>query len=163
VFAHMVQSGPGSPDPIDVAMILPFALSAQFAPQWHRNFTLLLRTDGDPAQLATSVRREVLALDPELPVYDVKTMVAAVDDSLSGRKFSLLLLGLFAAVALALAAVGVYGVISYGVVQRTREIGIRMALGARKEDVLGMVVGDAFRLAVLGIGIGITLAMGLSR
>ncbi len=163
IYGHMVQSGPGSPDPIDAGMLLPFALAAQFAPQWHRSFTLLLRTDGDPAQLATAVRREVLALDPELPVYNVKTMAAAVDDSMAGRKFSLLLLGLFAAVALALAGVGVYGVISYGVVQRTREIGIRMALGARQQDVLGMVVGDACRMAVLGIGIGIALAMGLSK
>src|SRR5438067_1043069 len=92
-----------------------------------------------------------------------KTMEAAVDESLSGRKFSLFLLGLFAGVALTLAAVGVYGVMSYGVAQRTREIGIRMALGARKEDVLRLVVGDGFRLAMGGIAIGIALAVGLSR
>jgi ABC-type antimicrobial peptide transport system permease subunit len=90
-------------------------------------------------------------------------MEAAVDESLSGRKFSLLLLGLFAAVALTLAALGVYGVMSYGVVQRTREIGIRMALGARQYDVLRLVVGDAVRLASFGIGIGIGLAVGLSQ
>ena len=109
------------------------------------------------------MRQEVLALDPELPVYDLKTMDSALDESLAGRKFSLLLLGLFAAVALVLASVGVYGVMSYGVVQRTREIGIRMALGARKEDVLRLVVGDGFRLAMAGIAIGIALAVGLSR
>jgi len=163
IYRHMVQYGPGGHDQIDAGMILPFAVTAEFAPQWHRSFTLVLRTDGEPALLAPAVRREALALDPELPVYDVKTMDAAVAESLSGRRFSLLLLGLFAGVALALAAVGVYGVMSYGVVQRTREIGIRMALGARQQDVLGLVVGDAFRLSVLGIAIGIALALGLSR
>jgi putative ABC transport system permease protein len=163
VFAHMMQNGPGEEDLIGAGMILPYALTAQFAPQWHRGITLVVRTEGDLAQLAAAVRRETLALDPDLAVYNVKTMSSAVDESLSGRKFSLLLLGLFAAVALTLAAVGVYGVMSYGVVQRTREIGIRMALGARQEDVLGLVVGDALRLSLVGIAIGIALAIGLSR
>jgi predicted permease len=163
VYAHMVPNGPGEADPIQAGLILPFTATAQFAPEWHRNFALLLRSEGDPARLVPAVRREVLALDPDLPVYNVKTMEAAVEESLSGRRFSLLLLGLFAAVALTLAAVGVYGVMSYGVVQRTREIGIRMALGAGQGDVLRMVVGNAFRLAGLGIGIGLLFAAGLSR
>jgi len=163
IYGHMVHYGPGSGETIHTGMIMPYALEAQFAPQWHRSFTVAVRADGDLAALLPAVRREVLALDPELPVYNVKTLEAALDESLSGRKFSLILLGLFAAVALALAAVGVYGVMSYGVVQRTREIGIRMALGARQGDVLRLVVGDAFRLSVLGIGIGVALAVGLSR
>ena len=163
IYAHMVQYGPGDSGPIQAGMILPFAMTAQFAPQWHRGISLLLRTAADPARLAPAVRQAVLALDPELPVYDLKTMDDAVGESLSGRRFSLVLLGLFAAVALVLASVGVYGVMSYGVVQRTREIGIRMALGARKEDVLRLVVGDGFRLATTGIAIGIALAVGLSR
>src|SRR5207248_471137 len=163
IYAHMIQYGPGDSNPIQTGMILPFAMTAQFAPAWHRGISLILRSAGDPSGLAPAVRQQVLALDPELPVYDLKTMDRAVDDSLAGRRFSLVLLGLFAAVALALASVGVYGVMSYGVVQRTREIGIRMALVARQDAVLRLVVGDGFRLAVAGIAIGIALAVGLSR
>jgi predicted permease len=163
IFGHMQQYGPGDASGIDSAMLMPYAMGAEFAPQWFRSMTVLLRYQGEAAPLIAAARREVLALDPELPVYDVKSMDSAVDEALSGRRFSLVLLGLFAAVALLLAAVGVYGVMSYGVAQRTREIGIRMALGARQEDVQRMVVRDGARLAGAGIVIGILLAVSLSR
>ena len=163
VFSHMVQNGPGDPEIIRGAMLMPYAMLAQFAPQWGHGMKVVLRADGDLSTLAAAVRREVAALDPELPVYEVKTMDAAVAESLSGRRFSLLLLGLFAGVALLLAAVGVYGVMSYGVVQRTKEIGIRMALGAGQDSVLRLVVGDGMRLAGAGIVLGMGLAVGLSR
>ncbi|MGZ6141964.1 MAG: FtsX-like permease family protein, partial [Myxococcales bacterium] len=163
IFAHMVHYGPGDPEVIRGAMIMPYAMIAQFAPQWAHGVKVMLRADGDLSTLAAAVRREVAALDPELPVYDVKTMDAAVAESMSGRRFSLLLLGLFASVALLLAAVGVYGVMSYGVVQRTKEIGIRMALGAGQDSVLRLVVGDGMRLAGAGIVLGIGLAVTLSR
>jgi len=163
IFGHMRQYGLDDSGPIQAALMMPYALMAQFAPQWFQSITLLVRAGGDPQMLTSAVRREVLAIDPELPVYNVKTMEAAVEDSLAGRRFSMLLLALFALVALALAAVGVYGVMSYGVVQRTREIGIRMALGARQRDVLRLVVSGGARLSGAGIGIGIALAVGLSR
>jgi len=163
IFRHVVQYGLDNTGPIQTAMIMPYAMMAQFAPQWYQGVTLLVRGGGDAQSLASAVRREVTAIDGDLPVYNVKTMEAAVDESLAGRRFSALLLALFAAAALLLAAVGVYGVTSYGVVQRTREIGIRMALGARQGDVLRLVVGGGARLAGAGIAIGIVLAFGLSR
>jgi predicted permease len=163
IFGHMKQYGLDDKGPIQSGMMLPYAMGAQFAPQWFRSVMVLLRSDGDLAALSASVRREVLAQDPELPVYNVKPMESALDESLAGRRFLLLLLSLFAAAALALAAVGLYGVMSYGVVQRTKEMGIRMALGARQEDVLRLVVGGGARLAAIGIGAGVVLAAGLSR
>jgi predicted permease len=163
IFGHMRQYGLDDSGPIQAALMMPYALMAQFAPQWFRTITLLVRGGGDPQLLGGAVRREVQALDPELPIYNLKTMDAAVEESLAGRRFSMLLLALFALVALALAAVGVYGVMSYGVIQRTREIGIRMALGARQRDVLRLVVSGGARLTGAGIGIGIALAVGLSR
>jgi len=163
IYAHMVHYGPGEHELAVGGMLRPFAMVAQFAPQWFHGMKVMVRAEGDLAALVPAVRREVAAIDPELPVYEVKTMEAAVDESLSGRRFALLLLGLFAAVALALAAVGVYGVMSYGVVQRTKEIGIRMALGAEQHAVLRLVVGDGMRLAAFGIAIGFGLAVGLSR
>jgi predicted permease len=163
VYAHMQQFGPGEHDPIDIGMVLPFSWLAGIAPQWFRGLTVLVRADGDVEPLMVAVRREVMALDPELPVYGVKTMTAALDQTLAQRRFALTLLALFAAAALLLAAVGIYGVTSYGVVQRTREIGIRMALGARQRDVLRLVVADGARMAGIGAGIGIVLAALLSR
>ncbi|MCU1383427.1 MAG: hypothetical protein JWL71_2124 [Acidobacteria bacterium] len=125
--------------------------------------TLTLRTAGDPTAFAPLVEREVRAIDPDQPIADVRTMDQWVSRTLSQPRFSSTLLTTFAGLALALAAIGIYGVMSYSVNQRTSEIGIRLALGAEARDILGMVVGNAVTLAAIGLTIGVVLALVLSR
>ncbi|HWP44968.1 MAG TPA: ABC transporter permease [Blastocatellia bacterium] len=124
---------------------------------------LIVRSSGDPTSLAGAIRSEVLALDREQPLNSVRTLSDIISASIAQQRFSMLLLCVFAAVALALAAVGLYGVMSYGVTQRTHEIGIRMALGASRKDVVRMVAGQGASLAGLGIAIGLGAAWALTR
>jgi putative ABC transport system permease protein len=124
---------------------------------------LYIRTAGDPAALIGAVRREVRALNRDLPLFDVQTMDARISGATSKPRFTAILLAVFAGIALCLAAIGIYGVMSYLVTQRTREIGIRMALGARQSDVLSLVVRRGATLAALGIGIGTAGALAASR
>jgi predicted permease len=125
--------------------------------------SILVRTSGDPAAAASVIRDAVRAVDPMLPLYQLKTMDALLADSLAPRRFAMRLLGFFAAAALFLAALGLYGVLSYAVTQRTREIGIRMALGAERGTVTKLIVGQGLRLAGIGVGIGIGVAMVFAR
>src|SRR5262249_50404134 len=113
--------------------------------------------------LAASVRDAVWSVDPDQPVSKIRTMDEIVSGSVSRQRFNLILMEVFAALALILAAVGIYGVMSYTVTQRTHEIGIRMALGARRSDVLRLVVGEGARLVAIGVVIGLGSAYGLTR
>ena len=124
---------------------------------------LVVRSSPDPRDLVAGVRGVVMALDPELPLYGVTTMEQMISGSVAPQRISTLLLGSFAAIALLLGAGGIYGVMSYSVSQRTHEVGIRMALGAKRGDVLGMVIRQGMLLALIGISLGVATALALSR
>ena len=124
---------------------------------------VVVRTTEDPTSLATNLPAAVHSVDPDLPIADLRTLNSIVEDSMTVPRFAMLLLGAFGGLALVLAAVGMYGVISYNVTQRTQEIGIRMALGAQRSSVFQMVLGQGARLAAFGITIGIAAAFAATR
>jgi ABC-type antimicrobial peptide transport system permease subunit len=137
-----------------------FAPVAQTAPAY---FTIALRTSSNPDMLGNSLRNAIAGLDPDMPVYRIRTARTAVDQGLGSISLLGSLLGAFAAVGLILAAIGIYGVVSYTVVQRTGELGIRMALGAQSRDVLWLVLGKGALLILIGALFGIAGAYGVSR
>ncbi len=160
VVGNVRQLGLDAQPPPEV--FVPF-LQDPLSETYQRSMTIVARTKSDPGAIAGPLRAAVTSLDKSLPVYALKPMTEYLRDSLARRRFNLILITVFSCVALALAAVGIYGVISYGVTQRTHEMGIRMALGASPRDVLQLVVRQAMMLALGGVGIGLLAAWGLTR
>jgi len=140
---------------------------AYYFPMWQQPApaaAIVVRTGAsDPSRFAAAIREAVVAADPAQPVHDLRTLEAMVSGSLAPRRFVVRVLGFFAAMALLMAAVGLYGVIGYAVAQRTQEIGIRVALGARRSSILALVLGQGLRLAGAGVGIGMLVALSAGR
>jgi len=139
-----------------------------YVPLWQhpeavRELALLVRTAVDPGTVTEAVRREVLAVDSERPVYSVDTLAGLADNALGPTRVCLLILGTFAGVALLTACVGLYAIVSYSVAQRTHEIGIRMALGAKQRDVLRLVARDGIPVVTIGLLVGLASSLGLTR
>ena len=124
---------------------------------------VVVRTAGDPAAMASAVRREILKMDPGQPVSNVRTMQTVLSDSLMLRRVSMMLLSVFASLALTLATVGIYGLTAYSVSRRTHEIGLRVALGASQSQILRLVVGRGLATSLIGAGIGVAAAFALTR
>jgi putative ABC transport system permease protein len=128
-----------------------------------RRINVLTRTDVEPASLTGAVRGQIAALNKDQAVFNVRTMEQIVSQSVAPRRFSMLLLSVFAVVALVLASIGIYGMLSYTVAQRTREIGLRMTLGAQTGNVLRLVIAQGMRLALVGVVLGVGAALALTR
>jgi putative ABC transport system permease protein len=147
----------GLANPARLEVYVPFRQSAT------TDMDLIVKSGTDPAALTSAIRGVVASIDHDQPIFAISTMDALVRDSVSTQRITLILLGLFSALALTLAAIGIYGVISYSVAQRTHEIGIRMALGAQRKEVLTMVLTQGAKIALVGVAIGLVASTGLAR
>jgi putative ABC transport system permease protein len=162
VIADVKHSGPAQEARPEVS--LPYAqLQDDFMTTWSRGIYFVVRGQVPAAALASSARAEMTAIDPDMSMNEVQSMAALASDAVSEPRFRTLLLGAFAALAITLASIGVFGVLSYFVAQRTREIGIRVALGASRGDILRMVVGRGLAFAGAGLCLGLLAAVPLTR
>ena len=156
----------GLGDPAPGAVFIPLAQAPDIVMRAARRYVTMkfaVRTSGDPLALGAAVKQELLKVDPSLPLTNMRSLEQIVGRSLAGQRFYSTLLSLFAAIGLLLAGVGVYGVMSYAVTQRTHEIGVRVALGARAGDVLKLIVGKGLALALAGVALGLGASFGLTR
>lgn len=151
----------GVDEPVKAEMYFPYQQnndSAFYAPQ-----DLAIRTSIDPLSLVNSVRNEIHQVDPDQPISNIRTMDAVLGEETASRRLGMILLTIFAGLALLLATIGIYGVLAYFVVQHTQEIGVRMALGAQRSNILALVLKKGMSLALLGVGIGLVIAFTLTR
>jgi putative ABC transport system permease protein len=164
VVGHVKNYGLDAPGPVQAELYMAFnQIPEKLLPLFSERMNLIVHTSAEPMSLAPAVRREVQAVDKNQPVYHVKTMEQTIADSIGSQRFSMLLLSIFAGVAMILAVVGIYGVMSYTVAQRTHEIGIRMALGAQTRDVLKLIAGQGMALVLIGVCLGLVGAFAITR
>jgi predicted permease len=166
VVGHVEHWGLGSRehDNLQAQMYLPvWQIPDRFWPLLANGSEYVARTAGTPLGIVPAIRQAAHAVDGSAVVYAVRPMQEIVSNSIARQRFTMFLLSVFSALALVLSAVGIYGVISYLAGQRTHEIGVRIALGASRKDVLRMVLGEGLRMTLVGIGIGVAAALGLTR